>query len=64
MLADQITVCGSIMVTVQDMKCMVTFIISEGIKPEIGQVLPMERAQEAFRKMWQGETHGKTVFTR
>jgi NADPH:quinone reductase-like Zn-dependent oxidoreductase len=64
MLGDQITVCGSIMGTLRDMKCMMTFIMSAGIKPEIGQVLPMERAQEAFRKMWQGETHGKTVFSR
>ena len=64
MLGDQITVCGSIMGTLRDMKSMMTFIISAGIKPEIGQVLPMERGPEAFRKMWQGETHGKTVFTR
>jgi D-arabinose 1-dehydrogenase-like Zn-dependent alcohol dehydrogenase len=35
-----------------------------GIKPEIGAVLPMERAAEAFKAMWEGKTHGKTVFTR
>jgi NADPH:quinone reductase-like Zn-dependent oxidoreductase len=64
MLGDQITLCGSIMGTLLDMKRMITFIISAGIKPEIGEVLPMERAMEAFRKMWRGETHGKTVFTR
>ncbi len=64
MLSNQITVCGSIMGTLRDMKCMMTFIVSARIKPEIGEVLPMERAREAFRKMWQGETHGKTVFTR
>ena len=64
MLGDQITLCGSIMGTLLDMKRMITFIISSGIKPEIGEVIPMERAREAFRKMWQGETHGKTVFTR
>ena len=64
MLGDQITLCGSIMGTLLDMKRMITFIISAGIKPEIGEVLPMERAREAFRKMWQGETHGKTVLTR
>jgi D-arabinose 1-dehydrogenase-like Zn-dependent alcohol dehydrogenase len=50
--------------TLLDMKRMITFIISAGIKPEIGEVIPMERAQEAFRKMWQGETLGKTVLTR
>jgi NADPH:quinone reductase-like Zn-dependent oxidoreductase len=64
MLGDQITLCGSIMGTLLDMKRMITFIISSGIKPEIGEVIPMERAREAFRKMWQGETHGKTVLTR
>jgi hypothetical protein len=37
---------------------------SSGIAPEIGNVLPMERAEEAFRAMWEGKTHGKTVFTR
>src|SRR6516165_528356 len=26
--------------------------------------LPMERAEERFRAMWEGRTHGKTVFTR
>jgi NADPH:quinone reductase-like Zn-dependent oxidoreductase len=64
MLSEQITVCGSIMGTFQDMKSMIGFIIASGIKPEIGQVVPMERAQEAFRAMWEGQTHGKTVFTR
>src|ERR1700752_2063749 len=54
MLGDQITLCGSIMGTLLDMKRMITFIISAGIKPEIGEVLPMERAMEAFRKMWRG----------
>ena len=64
MISEQITVCGSIMGTLQDMKNMITFISSAGIAPEIGKVLPMERAEEAFRAMWEGTTHGKTVFTR
>jgi NADPH:quinone reductase-like Zn-dependent oxidoreductase len=64
MLLEQITVCGSIMGRLQDMKNMINFIVATGIKPEIGRILPMERAAEAFRSMWQGETHGKTVFTR
>jgi NADPH:quinone reductase-like Zn-dependent oxidoreductase len=64
MLGDQITVCGSIMGTLQDMKCMISFMVGTGIKPEIAQVLPMERAKEAFRAMWEGNTNGKTVFTR
>jgi NADPH:quinone reductase-like Zn-dependent oxidoreductase len=64
MISEQITVCGSIMGTLQDMKNMIAFISSSGIAPEIGKVLPMERAEEAFRAMWEGTTHGKTVFTR
>jgi NADPH:quinone reductase-like Zn-dependent oxidoreductase len=64
MLSEQITVCGSIMGTLQDMKRMMSLIVGTGIKPEIGQVLPMDRAKEAFRAMWEGNTRGKTVFTR
>src|SRR5690242_20779537 len=64
MLSDQITVCGSIMGTLQDMKCMISFILGARVKPEIGRVLPMERAKEAFQGMWEGDTNGKTVFTR
>lgn len=64
MLSDQITVCASIMGTLHDMKCMISFIVGAEIKPQIGQVLPMERAKEAFQAMWEGDTHGKTVFTR
>ena len=37
---------------------------SAGIEPEIGAVVPMERAEDAFREMWGGRTRGKTVFTR
>jgi D-arabinose 1-dehydrogenase-like Zn-dependent alcohol dehydrogenase len=64
MLSEQIIVCGSIMGTLQDMRDMMSFIVCAGIKPEIGQVIPMERAAEAFRAMWQGGTYAKTVFTR
>jgi D-arabinose 1-dehydrogenase-like Zn-dependent alcohol dehydrogenase len=64
MLGDQITVCGSIMGTLHDMKRMISFMVRTGIKPEIGQVLPMERAKEAFQVMLKGDTHGKTVLTK
>jgi D-arabinose 1-dehydrogenase-like Zn-dependent alcohol dehydrogenase len=64
MLGDQITVCGSIVGTLEDMKCMINFIVGTGIKPKIGQVLPMERAKEAFQAMSEGDTRGKTVLTR
>lgn len=63
-ISEQITVRGSIMGTLQDMKDMVTFIAASNITPEIGLVLPMEQAAEGFRAMWEGRTQGKTVFTR
>jgi D-arabinose 1-dehydrogenase-like Zn-dependent alcohol dehydrogenase len=50
--------------TLQNMRDMMSFIVGAGIHLEIGSVLPMERAEEAFRAMWMGETSGKTVFTR
>jgi len=64
LIVDQITVTGTIMGTFEDMKNLINFVISAGIQPEIGQVLPMERAEEAIRAMAEGRTHGKTVFTR
>ena len=64
MLSEQITVCGSIMGTLQDMKDMMNFIVTSSITPEIGRVLPMEQAEQGIRAMWEGCTSGKTVFTR
>ncbi len=63
-IADQLKIIGSIMGTLEDMKNMIALIASAGITPVIGAVLPMERADDAFRAMWEGRTHGKTVFTR
>jgi len=61
---DQLTITGSIMGTRQDMEDMMRLIAQAGIAPEIGVVLPMQRAEEGFRAMWEGKTRGKTVFTR
>jgi len=63
-VADQLTITGSIMGTLKDMEDMMRLIARAGVEPEIGAVLPMERAEEGFRAMWEGRTHGKTVFTR
>jgi NADPH:quinone reductase-like Zn-dependent oxidoreductase len=63
-IADQLTITGSIMGTLEDMRNMMNLIAQTEIKPEIGAVLPMERAEEAFRAMWEGTTSGKTVLTR
>ena len=63
-IADQLTITGSIMGTLDDKRNMINLIAQAAIEPKIGAVLPMERAEEAFRAMWEGRTRGKTVFTR
>ena len=63
-IADQLTITGSIMGTLKDMEDMVRLMAQAKIEPEIGVVLPMERTEEGFRAMWEGRTHGKTVFSR
>jgi len=64
MISNQLTITGSIMGTLDDMQNMMSLIARAGIEPEIGAVLPMERAEEALRAMWEGRTRGKSVFTR
>jgi NADPH:quinone reductase-like Zn-dependent oxidoreductase len=61
---EQITVAGTIMGTLDEFKSMMNFIVRAGIKPEIGEVIPMTDAERAIRDMAEGKTHGKTVFTR
>jgi NADPH:quinone reductase-like Zn-dependent oxidoreductase len=63
-VANQLTITGSIMGTLEDMQQLINLIATAKIKPEIGAVLPLEHAEEAFKTMWQGKTHGKTVFCR
>lgn len=63
-IADRLTITGSSMGTLEDMEDMMNLITRAGIEPEIGAVLPMDRGEEGFRAMWEGRTHGKTVFTR
>src|SRR5262249_25122300 len=63
-VADQLTITGSIMGTLKDMEDMARLIAQTGIEPEIGVVLPMDRAEEGFRAMWEGRTRGETVFIR
>ncbi len=63
-ISSQFTIAGSIMGTRDDMKSLMNLIARARIEPEIGTILPMERAEEAFRAMWEGRTRGKTVFSR
>jgi NADPH:quinone reductase-like Zn-dependent oxidoreductase len=64
LFVEQISVVGTTMGTLEEMRNLVQFVANTGIKPEIGSVLPMERADEGFRAMWEGKTSGKIVFTR
>jgi len=64
MISDQLTISGSIMGTLDDMKSMVSLIAQAAIEPEIGAVMSMVRAEEAFRAMWEGSVTRKTVLTR
>ena len=49
--------------TKEELHDLLAFIDRTGISPEIGLELPMERAEEGFRAMLDGEFAGKIVFT-
>jgi D-arabinose 1-dehydrogenase-like Zn-dependent alcohol dehydrogenase len=49
--------------TREDFIQLMKFVQVAGIKPEIGKLLPMPRAEEGFREMWENKVEGKTVFT-
>ena len=50
--------------TIEELKAMMQFIISNDIKPEVGAILPMTEARAAIAEMIDGRMRGKTVFTR
>ena len=50
--------------TRQELADLLRFVENAGISPEIGLELPMDRAEEGFRAMLDGDTAGKIVFTR
>jgi NADPH:quinone reductase-like Zn-dependent oxidoreductase len=60
----QISVRGSTMGTRRELIDLLAFVESSGIEPQVGLVLPLDRAEEGFRAMLSGETSGKIVFTR
>ena len=59
----QLRVAGSTMGTRDELADLLSFVATAGIHPEIGLELPMERAEEGFRAMLDGNTAGKIVFT-
>jgi NADPH:quinone reductase-like Zn-dependent oxidoreductase len=60
----QLRVLGSTMGTRQELADLLRFVENAGISPAIGLELPMDRAEEGFRAMLEGDTAGKIVFTR
>ena len=60
----QLRVIGATMGTRGELADLLAFVATAGITPEIGLELPMERAEEGFRAMLDGNAVGKIVFTR
>ena len=60
----QLRVIGATMGTRAELADLLAFVANTGIDPEIGLELPMDRAEEGFRAMLEGDTSGKIVFTR
>ena len=59
----QMRVVGSTMGTREELADLLAFVANAGIAPEVGLELPMERAEEGFRAMLDGDTAGKIVLT-
>jgi NADPH:quinone reductase-like Zn-dependent oxidoreductase len=59
----ELTIAGAVMGTREDFLQLMKFVQVAGIKPEIGRTLPMQKAEEGFREMWEGTIRGKTIFT-
>jgi NADPH:quinone reductase-like Zn-dependent oxidoreductase len=60
----QLRVAGSTMGTRDELADLLDYVDLAGIRPQIGAVLPLDRAADGFRDMLAGETAGKIVFTR
>lgn len=59
----QLRVIGSTMGTKPELEALTQMLASTGLRPGIDRVLPLERAEEGFRAMAEGELFGKVVFT-
>jgi len=60
----QLRVEGSTMGTRDELEDLIRFCSSQDVKPLIGAEVPLESAGDGFRRMIDGETAGKIVFTR
>jgi len=60
----QLRVIGSTMGTSTELASLVNLLDSSGVRPVIDQTLPLDRANDGFAAMAEGEIFGKVVFTR
>lgn len=60
----QLSVIGSTMGTRDELADLLKYCDVTGVRPKIGAELPLERAEEGFKAMLEGDTAGKIVFTR
>ncbi|GAA1757935.1 MULTISPECIES: zinc-binding dehydrogenase [Streptomonospora] len=58
----QLSVLGSTMGGRDELRRLAEFCARTGVRPEIDRVLPLDRAEEGFAAMEQGELFGKVVF--
>ncbi len=63
LFANQITLTGVYTGTRDEFVDLLNFVSAKGIKPYIGKVLPLERAAEGLKDIWEGTTNGKIVIT-
>jgi NADPH:quinone reductase-like Zn-dependent oxidoreductase len=59
----QLSVVGSTMGTRDELASLLTFLDQQGLRPRIGQELPLDQAAEGVESMIEGRTSGKIVFT-
>jgi NADPH:quinone reductase-like Zn-dependent oxidoreductase len=60
----QLRVVGSTMGTRDELRRLIQFCETTGVRPVIDAVLPLEQARDGFAKMAAGDLNGKVVFTR
>ncbi len=58
----QLRILGSTMGTREELVRLTRFLVATGVRPVIDAVLPLEDAQEGFRRMLEGDVFGKIVF--
>jgi NADPH:quinone reductase-like Zn-dependent oxidoreductase len=61
LFVNQIVLTGVFAGTREEFVDLMNFVALKGIEPHIGKVLPMERADEGVKDIWEGRTEGKIV---